>query len=56
MKVEINEKDKPADMVLAITSATLEEKIFLSSLYDRRSVPHALKTNVDGTVTIEYTY
>lgn len=56
IKVIIEDKGKPTDLLLKITSSTLEEKVFLTGLYDRRVPSVKLTDNPDGTVTLELTY
>lgn len=55
-KVNIEEKTPPTFDILVITSETLEEKLFLSRLYELRKPPFALRENPDGSVSLSLTY
>lgn len=55
-KIDVTEKLPPNNSILRITSTSLEEKVFLSGLYQTRALPSRLIENPDGSVTIEYTY
>lgn len=55
-RVTIVTKPPANDDVLKVTSETLEEKIFLSGIYDRRIHPSELIDNPDGSVTLVITY
>jgi len=56
MKIETIEKPPPNNLILKVTSSTLEEKQFLDRLYDSRSIPVSLSANPDGSVTVIWTF
>lgn len=56
MDIKFQAKIPPTDQELLITSKSLEEKLFLAGLWNKRCTPLRLIENPDGSVTLVYTY